>query len=247
MPFRYVDGYPESCVSFSGICENRNGKTYTTVRMVDWIHGNTTSLWPRVALDSELMLSTGCLYEVVSNIPTPRVLVSRTHERLVGSSTTCHNSDHSTDIAGNNLLGAGWELDTSLSLIWVVANNGDIVSGSTSKSTTIANLLLDVGDDGTFWDLTDWEDVSDGEGSVLSGVDELASVHSLVGDESLGVELESIRVAELNLGERSTTSWVVDDVLYDAANVAMSLCVTASLLVFDADFRAKSRQFTQEI
>ena len=29
--------------------------------MVDWIHGNATSLGPRVALDSELMLRTGCL------------------------------------------------------------------------------------------------------------------------------------------------------------------------------------------
>ena len=37
------------------------GKTYTSVWMVDWVHGNTTSLWPRVALDSELVLSAGRL------------------------------------------------------------------------------------------------------------------------------------------------------------------------------------------
>ncbi len=33
----------------------------TTVRMVHRVHGNTTSLGPRVALDGELMLSTRCL------------------------------------------------------------------------------------------------------------------------------------------------------------------------------------------
>ncbi len=33
----------------------------TSVRMVDWVHGNTTSLWPVVALDGELVLSAGCL------------------------------------------------------------------------------------------------------------------------------------------------------------------------------------------
>lgn len=32
--------------------------TYTTVRMVDGVHGNTTSLGPAVALDGELMLGT---------------------------------------------------------------------------------------------------------------------------------------------------------------------------------------------
>ena len=30
--------------------------------MVDGVHGNTTSLGPGVALDGELVLSTGCLW-----------------------------------------------------------------------------------------------------------------------------------------------------------------------------------------
>lgn len=38
-----------------------SGNTYTTVRMVDGVHGHTTSLGPAVALDSELMLGAGSL------------------------------------------------------------------------------------------------------------------------------------------------------------------------------------------
>ena len=38
----------------------------TTVGMVDGVHGDTTSLWPGVALDCELMLCTRCLCMFVS-------------------------------------------------------------------------------------------------------------------------------------------------------------------------------------
>lgn len=147
----------------------------------------------------------------------------RTHERLVGSATSSNDTDHSTDAARDNLLGTGWELDASLALIWVVSNNGNVVSGSASKSTTVTDLLLDVGDDGTLGDLADWENVSDGQSSVLASVDELAGVHALVGDEGLRVELESVWVTEDDLCERRTTSWVVDDILHNAANVSMTL------------------------
>jgi len=33
----------------------------TTVRVIDGVHSNTTSLGPRVALDGELVLGTRCL------------------------------------------------------------------------------------------------------------------------------------------------------------------------------------------
>lgn len=149
----------------------------------------------------------------------------RTHERLVGTSTTGDDTDHTTDGGRDDLLGSGWELDASLALIWVVANNGNVVSGGTSKSTTVTDLLLNVGDDGSFWDLADWEDVADGQSSVLSGVDELSGVHALVGDEGLGVKLEAVWVAENDLGERSTTSWVVDDILHDTTDVTVTLSI----------------------
>ena len=144
-------------------------------------------------------------------------------QRLVCSTTTSDDTDHTTDAGLDDLLGARGELDTGLALVGVVANDGNVVTGGTAKSTTVAHLLLDVGDNGTLGAGSEREDVANGEGSVLAGVDELAGVHALVGDEGLGVELEAVRVTEDDLGEGSTTAGVVDDLLHDTANIAVSL------------------------
>lgn len=95
------------------------------------------------------------------------------HERLVCAAATCDDTDHTTARAGEDLLGARWELDTGLALIGVVADDGDVVAGGTTKRTTVTRLVLDVGKDGTLGDGVEGEDVADGESSVLSGVDEL--------------------------------------------------------------------------
>jgi len=180
----------------------------TTVRMVDGVHGNTTSLGPAVALDSELMLGTRGL-----------------EEGLVGSATTSDNTDHTTGAAGDDLLGTGGELDAGLALIGVVADNGDVVAGGTAERTAVTDLLLDVGDDGTLRDGAKGQDVADGQGGVLAGIDELAGVHALVGDESLGLLLELVGGVEDNAGERRATAGIVDDLLHDTADVAMAFGV----------------------
>lgn len=144
-------------------------------------------------------------------------------ERLVGSATTSNDTDHTTDAALDDLLGARWELDTGLALLRVVADDGNVVAGGSAERTTVTHLLLDVGDNGTLRAGAEGEDVADGERGVLAGVDELAGVHALVGDEGLGVELEAVRVTEDDLGEGSSSAGVVDDLLYDTTDVSMSL------------------------
>ena len=67
--------------------------------------------------------------------------------------------------------------------------------------------------------------IADGEGSVLAGVDELASVHAFICDEGLGVQLEAVRVAEDDLGEWCSTARVVYDVLHNTTDISMALCV----------------------
>ena len=175
--------------------------------VIDGVHGNTTSLGPRVALDSELVLGARSL-----------------EQGLVGTATTGDDTNHTTGSALDDLLGTGGELDTGLAIL-VVANDGNVVTGGTAKSTTVTGLLLDVGDDGTLGHGGEGEDVADGQGSVLSGVDELASVHALVGDESLVDHLELVGVAELDLGEGSTTAGIVDDLLHNTTDVSMALSV----------------------
>lgn len=104
-----------------------------------------------------------------------------------------------------------------------MSDNSNVVARGSSKRTTVTHLLLDVGDNGTLGAGSEREDVADGEGSVLAGVDELAGVHALVGDEGLGVELEAVGVTEDDLGQRGTTAGVVDDLLHDTTNIAVSL------------------------
>jgi hypothetical protein len=53
----------------------------------------------------------------------------------------------------------------------------------------------------------------------------LTSVHSFVGDECLGDVLVSVWMTESDLGERSTTARVVNDLLHDTTNITMSLSV----------------------
>ena len=104
-----------------------------------------------------------------------------------------------------------------------MADNGDVVAGGAAESTAVAGLLLDVGDDGTFGDRGEGKDVADGQGRVLAGVDELAGVHALVGNESLGDLLELVGRVEDDTGEGRTTARVVDDLLHNTPDVAMAL------------------------
>jgi hypothetical protein len=152
--------------------------------MVDRIHGNTTGLGPGVTLDGIFVLRTGGL-----------------QQRLVRSSTTCNDAYHTTNATLDNLFRAAGKLDTGFALIWIVSDNCDISSASTSElelmlvfevrlkwyavthSSSIANFLLDVGYHGTFGNSTQGKDVADGQGSVLASIDELPGVHALVSSQ----------------------------------------------------------------
>lgn len=125
----------------------------------------------------------------------------------------------------DNLLGTRRKLDTGLALIGVVTDDGDVVARGTAQSTTVTDLLLDVRDDGTLGHGAQRQNVADSQVGVLAGVNELARVHALVGNEGLGVVLESVGVTEDDLGEGCTAASVVDDLLHDTTNVAMSLGV----------------------
>jgi len=195
-------------VSRDGRCLTDMLVVTTTVRVIDGVHGNTTSLGPRVALNGELVLG-----------------ARRLEEGLVGSATTSDNANHATDGALDDLLGTRWKLDAGLALIWVVADNSNVVTGCAAERASVSHLLLDIAHNGTLWDGAEREDVANGEGCVLAGIDELSSVHALVGDEGLGVELVSVRVTENDLGEWCAATGIVDNLLDYTANVAMALCI----------------------
>jgi hypothetical protein len=150
----------------------------TTVGMVDGVHGNTTSPGPAVALGSELEQKSQfscCLIQIQADFKgTHLVLGARgLQEGLVCTATSSDDTNHTTAGAGEDLLGTGGELDAGLALIGVVADDGNVVTGGTAERTTVAVLVLDVGQDGTLGNRVKGQDVADGQRGVLSGVDEL--------------------------------------------------------------------------
>ena len=180
----------------------------TTMGMVHGVHGNTTSLRPRVSLDLVLVESTTSL-----------------KQRLVNTTTTSNNTNDTTGVGGDDLLGTGRKLQTGLALIGVVSNDDNVVTRGSTKSTSVTRLLLNVGENGTLRNGAEGKNVTDVQRSLLTGVDELTSVKTLVGNEGLLTLLVLVRVTEDDLGEGSTTTGVVDDLLDDTTDVTVTLSV----------------------
>ena len=105
-----------------------------------------------------------------------------------------------------------------------MTDDRDIIPRGPPQDTTIAHLLLHVRHHRTFGYRAQGQNIPNGQGSFLAGVDELPGVHALVGDEGFGVELEAVRVTELHFGQRCASTRIVNDVFDDASNVAVLLC-----------------------
>lgn len=183
----------------------------TTVGMLDWVHGDTSNSWPSVSLGSVLEVACAGL-----------------QQWLVGSLATSNNTNHGSVVTLDGLSNTGWESDSGLGTVVGVANNDGGGTGGSGEGATVTVLGLNVGDDGTLWHLVHWHDIANGEVSLLSSVDVHSSVHTLDGDEVLSALFVSVLVSEDDLGERSTSTSVVNDVSDNSADVALSLSVVDS-------------------
>jgi len=178
----------------------------SSVRVIHRVHSHTTNLGPAVTLGLVL---------VVDN--------SGLQEGLVDTTTSSDETDDGTGVGRDVLLGTRGKTDLGDGVVIVVRDDGGKVSRASGERSSVSDLTLDVADDGTFGQLSDGKDISHGEGGLLSGVDELSGVCSLGGDEKLLVQLVLEGVSEDDLSEGSSTSGIVDDVLDDSFDVAVSL------------------------
>merc|ERR1712147_403850 len=115
-------------------------------------------------------------------------------ERFVGSLTTSSDTNHSCRGAG-----------------------------SSGKRSSVSELGLTVGDNGTLRHEFDGKNISNREGSLNSSIDKLTGEHSFNSDEVLDSLLVSVRISESDLGEWGTTAGVVDDVLDNTFKVSIML------------------------
>ncbi len=170
--------------------------------MLDRVHSDTTDLGPAVALHLVLVIRASSL-----------------QHGLVDTSTTGADSNHCSVGGGHDLLSARGQLDPGPLGVGVVGDHGGIVARRPRETAAIASLLLEVGHDRTLGHLADGHDVADRELSLLAAVDELTGVHALGGDEQLLARLVPVGITEVDDGERSTTTGIMDDVLNDSLDV----------------------------
>ena len=81
-----------------------------------------------------------------------------------------------------------------------MADDGGVVARGASEGAAVADLFLDVADDGAFGALGDGEDVADCEGGFFAAVDKGAGVEAFGGDEGFFAEFVAVGVAEDDAG-----------------------------------------------
>jgi len=124
-------------------------------------------------------------------------------------------------VTSEGLSGTGGKLNSGLGKIVGVTDDDSGSTGASGQFTLITRLGFNVADGSTFGDLVDGEDVTGGEGSFISTVDILTSVHAFSSQEVGSLESVFIRVSEDDLGEGSTTAGIVDDLSDDTLDVTV--------------------------
>jgi hypothetical protein len=176
----------------------------TTEGMVNGIHGNSSDLRPSLSESLHLVVNSTGL-----------------EDRLINSFTGGNETNHGSGLTGEGLSGTGGKLDSGLAQVIGVTDNDSGSTGASGELTLVTGLVFDVTDGSTFRDLVDGEDVTSGEGSLVTSIDELTSVHSFNGEEMVVLKSVLIGVSEDDLSKGSTTAGIVDDLSDDTLNVTV--------------------------
>jgi len=178
----------------------------TAEGMLNGIHGDTTDLWPAVTLDLVLVISTASL-----------------QQWLVNTTTAGDDANGTAAARVKDLLAAGWQLDAGLAGVGIVRDDDARVARGLGNLATIANLHLNTATGGTFGHLANGQNIANVKGGLVAAVDGLAGGGALGGDEGLGVLAVLVAVLEVHLHQGCATTGIVDDVLDDTLDEAMSL------------------------
>ena len=160
----------------------------TTVRVVNGVHGHTTSARPAVALDAVLVVGTAGL-----------------EQGLVNTTTTGNNTDSSTAEARHRLLGARGQTNTGHTRVEVVTDHSGVVARRTRERSAVTDLLLDVAHNRTLRERAQRKHVADVKHGLLTAVHKLTRVQTFGSDKRLSDLLVVVRVTERNAREWCTT------------------------------------------
>ena len=186
----------------------------TSVGMVNWVHSDSGNDWEVLSL---------CLVSPVLN--------SGLENWLLVSSSGSDDSNHTSGLAVDGLSDTRWQLDSGLESILRMGDDGDERSRGSGELSIVSFSELDVGNESTFWDLTNWQDVTNLKGSLFTAENGLTREHSLDGKVQLLDLLVVISVLELDSGNWGSSAWVVKDFLDDSLDKSVSLLVVQVLVL----------------
>merc|ERR1719393_174877 len=129
--------------------------------MLHRVHSHTTNLGPAVPLHFVFVVGTTSL-----------------QDGFVNTSSTGDQTDHGAIGGGDDLLGAGGQLDPGPVGVGVVGDHGGVVAAGPGELPTVSGLLLEVADDGSLGHVANGHHVADGDLGLLTTVHKLSSVHT---------------------------------------------------------------------
>lgn len=175
----------------------------TTESMVDWVHSNWSDAWEDVPLSLVL-------------VP----LDTSLQNRLVDSSATSHDADHSSALGQDGLSVSAGQSDSHLVAFLRPSYHDGGGAGASCVLSLVVQDAFHIAHDCAVRDLREWQDIADCESGLLAHIDILAGVHAFSGDEELSAVLIMVGITEDDLGQRSSAAWVVDDLLDDTTEVS---------------------------
>lgn len=116
----------------------------TSVRMLDWVHGDTSNDRPHLSLR---LLSV--------------VLSAGLEDWLFVSASTGDDADHGSGFTADGLLDTGWQFESGLGAVLAVADDRGEGARGPGELALVSCVQLNVADRGTFRDLVDRQHVAD--------------------------------------------------------------------------------------
>jgi len=180
----------------------------TTVRMLYWVHCDTTDLGPVVTFHSEFV-------EVVTSLK----------HRLISTTSTGNNSYYASSRRHHRLLVTAREPDAALSSIVRVTDENARGTTRATEGASVSNLLLHHGHDRTLGALVQGNNVTHGKLGACAGIDKLPGVASFNGGDEGFANPVTVRVSKRDTGERCSTTGIVDNFLNQTFNVLVTFNV----------------------
>ena len=128
-------------------------------------------------------------------------------------------------IPGYGLLGSRGHTKRRHLGVLVVRDNGATVTGALGEFTSISKFEFDITAHSSLRHGSERKHVTDSKLSLASGVDKLPRIHAFTRDVKKLIGLELVRILEVNLSQRSSSTGFVNDLLHASLGVSLAISV----------------------